>query len=63
MKVTKPKEYKQSPKAEGLLRNAAEKIDRTESGISESAGKDIAKANRQKLADGLIKGGKLLKGS
>ena len=62
MKVTKPTNYQQSPKAEGLLRDAAEKIERTKSGISESAGKDIAKANRQKLADGLIKGG-LLKGS
>lgn len=62
MNIIKPKDYKQSPKAEGLLRDAAEKIERTKSGISESAGMDIAKANRQKLKDGLIKGG-LLKGS
>jgi hypothetical protein len=64
MKVTKPdmSKYPQSAKAEGLLRQAAQKIEVTQSGKSERAGELIKQANQQKLKDGLIKGG-LMKGS
>jgi hypothetical protein len=64
MKVTKPdmSKYPQSAKAEATLREAAERIEKTKSGKSEKATELIKKANRQKLKDGLIKGG-LMKGS
>ena len=63
MEVVKPKNYKQSEKAENLLKEAAEKVERTKGGISEAAQLLMAEANRAKLKAGLIKGGKLLKGT
>ena len=64
LKVTKPdmSKYQQSTKAEATLRDAAERIEKTQSGKSERAGELIKQANQQKLKDGLIKGG-LMKGS
>jgi len=56
-----PAQIEHAKKAEILQREAARSLDKSKSGHSEAAAKNITEANKERLAAGLIKGGLLQK--